>query len=93
MTNRLFVIMLCVLLGGLVVVQMASAMSSPNYRLDWFTPLTTGGGGAASSTHYAVNYTVGQVASKASASAHYQASLGYWAGIVSYRVYLPLVLK
>ena len=93
MTKRLFVIMICVLLGGLVLAQIASAMSSPNYRLDWFTPLTTGGGGAATSTHYAVDLTIGQTASEASASTRYQAGLGYWAGIITYRVYLPLVLK
>ena len=85
--------MLLMLTGLLLLVSTASAMSSTNYRLDWFTPLTTGGGGAASSTHYAVNYTIGQTASKASASTHYQAGLGYWAGLVEYRVYLPLVLK
>ncbi len=93
MTKRWFIILICVLLGGLVVVQMASAMSSTSYRLDWFTPLTTGGGGAATSTHYAVNLTIGQTASQSSASTHYRAGLGYWAGIVTYRVYLPLVLK
>ena len=93
MTKRWFIIVLCVLLGGLVVVQMASAMSSTNYRLDWYTPLTTGGGGAATSAHYAVNLTLGQTAYDTSTSTHYRAGLGYWAGIVTYRVYLPLVLK
>lgn len=86
-------LILLVVIALLFVAGSAAAMTSTHYRLDWFTPLTTGGGGAASSTHYVVNYTVGQTASKASASAHYQAGLGYWAGIVSYRVYLPLVLK
>lgn len=93
MIKRWFIILLCVLLGGLVIVQMAAAMSSTHYRLDWFTPLTTGGGGATSSTHYAVNYTIGQIAPQASASVHYQTGLGYWAGIISYRLYLPIVLK
>lgn len=86
-------LMLLLLIGLLLFAGRALAMTSTHYRLDWFTPLTSGGGGAASSTHYAVNYTIGQTASKASASTHYQAGLGYWAGLVEYRVYLPLVLK
>ena len=75
----------------------ALAMSSANYRLDWFVPLTGGGGGPASSTNYAVNFTVGQSAIGTSSNT-YRACLGYWCGIaeaaaVSYRIYLPLVLR
>ncbi len=70
------------------------AMSSANYWLDWFTPLTGGGGGRASSAHYAVNFTIGQSAIGTSASTHYQGCLGYWCGAgIPYRVYLPLVLR
>jgi hypothetical protein len=82
----LFVV--CLLTGS------ALAMSSANYRLDWFTPLTSGGGGAASSTNYAVNLTIGQSATGGSSSANYAAGLGYWYGAaVGYKVYLPIVLK
>jgi hypothetical protein len=84
----LIVIALLLLAGS------ALAMSSDNYRLDWFTPLTGGGGGPASSAHYAVNFTVGQTAIGSSDSTHYQAGLGYWYGVdVGHRIYLPLVLK
>ena len=86
-------LMLLMLIGLLLFAGRALAMSSTSYRLDWFTPLTTGGGGAATSAHYAVNLSIGQTAYNPSASTHYRAGLGYWAGIVSYRVYLPLVLK
>jgi hypothetical protein len=93
MRKRLFVAIVVVLLGGLLLAQIALAMSSTNYRLGSFTPLT-GGGGAASSTHYAVNLTVGQTAIGASTSTNYQAGLGYWYGVGgSYQVYLPLILK
>ncbi len=85
----LAVILLCVL--GLA--QVALAMSSTNYRLDWFTPLT-GGGGSASSTHYAINFTVGQSAIGTSTSTSYNAGLGFWHGASSsYRVFLPLIMK
>ncbi|MBU0494556.1 MAG: hypothetical protein KKA73_30920 [Chloroflexi bacterium] len=67
--------------------------SSTNYRLDWFTPLTGGGGGPANSSNYAVNFTVGQSAMGASFSTNYGAGLGYWYGIGEYRIYLPLVLR
>ncbi len=71
----------------------ALAMSSANYRLDWFTPLTGGGGGPANSANYAVNLTVGQSAIGASSNIDYAAGLGYWYGIREYRIYLPLVEK
>jgi hypothetical protein len=62
--------------------------------LDWFTPLTGGGGGQASSAHYAVNFTIGQSAIGASASTNYKGCLGYWCGaVIPYRVFLPLVLR
>jgi hypothetical protein len=78
----------CLLAGS------AWAMSSANYRLGWFTPLTSGGGGAASSVNYAVNMTIGQSAIGASSSANYKAGLGYWYGVSgSYRVFLPLIMK
>jgi hypothetical protein len=82
--------LLCILLTGNVL-----AMSSDNYRLDWFTPLTGGGGGATSSTNYAVNLTVGQTASGTSSSTNYEGCLGYWCGVaaVKYKIYLPLVLR
>ncbi len=73
----------------------ALAMESDNYRLDWFTPLTGGGGGPASSTNYAVNLTVGQSVIGTSDSTNYGSCLGYWCGgaAVEHRVYLPLVLR
>ena len=84
---------LVVLFALLLLTGVASAMSSTNYRLDWFIPLT-GSGGAASSANYAVNFTVGQTAIGAPASANYKGCLGYWCGIETQRrVYLPLVLR
>ncbi len=86
--------MLLALLGTLLLAGVALAMSSTNYRLDWFTPLTGGGGGAASSTNYAINFTVGQSATGASSSTNYGSCLGYWCGAdVEYKIYLPLVLR
>ena len=70
------------------------AMSSTNYRLDWFTPMTGGGGAPASSASYAVNLTVGQTVIGASSSANYGVGLGYWYGAVAqFRIFLPVVLK
>ncbi len=79
---------LLILAGG------ALTMSSANYRLDWFIPLT-GGGGPASSDHYAVNLTVGQTAIDASSSINYDIGLGFWRGAtgVRYRIYLPLIVR
>jgi hypothetical protein len=78
----------------LLLTGVALAMSSDNYRLDWFAPLTSSGGGEASSSNYIVNLTVGQSAIGVSASTNYRGCLGYWCGVaVEYRVYLPLVLQ
>ena len=44
----------------MLVAGTAWAMSSTNYRLDWFLALTgAGGGGRASSSHYQVNLSDG----------------------------------
>jgi hypothetical protein len=94
MRKRLLIAVVVVLMGGLLLAQIALAMSSTNYKLDWFTPLTTGGGGAMSSANYAANITVGQTVRGASASTNYQAGLGYWYGAGgAYRVFLPVILK
>jgi hypothetical protein len=72
----------------------AQAMSSPHFTLDWFTPLTSSGGGPASSTHYAANYTIGQTVIGASSGATYSTGLGYWYGIKpQFHVRLPLIIK
>ncbi len=78
----------------LLLVVSALAMSSANYRLDWFTPLTSGGGGAARSANYAVNLTVGQTVIGSALSSSYQVRLGYGCGALGqWRVYLPLILR
>ena len=88
-TIALLAVLLCILWTG-----SALAMSSTNYKLDWFTPLTSGGGGAASSTNYAVNLTIGQAAIGGSSSANYAVGLGYWYGAaVQYKIFLPIVLR
>ena len=86
------------LLAGAVcaLVLVGSALASPaaNYRLDWFTPLT-GGGGAASSANFGIHYTVGQTAAGTSSSTSFEACLGYWCGaMVGQRsIHLPVVLR
>ncbi len=87
------VTIILVLLALLLLAGRVLAMSSTNYRLDWFTPLTSSGG-AAGSAHYAVNFTVGQTAIGTASSTNYGGCLGYWCGAApQYRIYLPLVLR
>jgi hypothetical protein len=72
----------------------ALAMSSTNYRLDWYTPLTSGGGGGGASSNYSANFTIGQSAIGQGASTNYSAGLGFWYGLLEwYWVRLPLVLR
>ena len=94
MNKRKTTVLATVLLCGLLLAGSALAMSSANYRLDWFTPLTSGGGGPAESASYAVNLTVGQTAIGSASSASYRVCLGYWCGAMGqWRVYLPLITK
>jgi hypothetical protein len=87
-------ILLALLIIFLLLTSSALAMSSTNYKLDWFTPLTGGGGGPASSANYAVNFTIGQSAIGVSASANYGVGLGYWYGVVmGGKLYLPLIMR
>jgi hypothetical protein len=88
------VVMLIAALALLLLTGSALAMSSANYKLDWFTPLTGGGGGPASSANYAVNFTIGQSAIGASTSANYGVGLGYWYGAgAQLKICLPLVIR
>jgi len=93
MTTRKIISLVVILLCILLTTGIVWAMSSTNYRLDWFTPLTGGGGGPTDSTNYAANFTVGQTARGQSSSTNYGACLGYWCGEIEHKVYLPLVLR
>ena len=84
---------LLALLIFLLLTGSALAMSSTNYKLDWFVPLTGGGGGAMSSTNYAVNFTIGQSAIGPATSTNYGVGLGYWVWQYLHRVFLPVILK
>jgi hypothetical protein len=90
MTIVIAVAITCILLLTSAVL----AMESDNYALEWFTPLTSNGGGAASSANYTINFTVGQSVVGTSDGASYDGCLGYWCGgAAEYRIYLPLVLR
>jgi hypothetical protein len=88
-------IILLAVIALLLVAGSALAMSSSNFRMDWFTPMTGAGGGPTSSAHYAVNFTIGQTAIGASASENYGSGLGYWYGLLSdiFHNLLALVIK
>ncbi len=94
MNWRRSLIVVVALFCTLVLVSGSLVLSSTQYRLDWFTPLTTGGGGSADSDQYWINLTIGQAARGTSSSANYYICLGYWCGTwLDYPVYLPLVLR
>lgn len=71
----------------------AQAMSSTNYKLDWFVPLTGIGGGPAASATYAVNFTLGQTVVGSMTSANYSLELGFWADNGPSPIYMPLILR
>ncbi len=86
-----------ILLSLVVLLSLADsalAMSSNNYRLDWFTPLT-GSGGPTSSANYATSMTVGQTVIGATSSTNYGVGMGYWYGanVCWHCLYLPLIMR
>ena len=82
----ILVVILCVATG-------VHAMSSSGYELYWFTPLT-GGGGAASSTHYSAHVTLGQSVIGSASSASYEVGVGFWHGLLlKWVVFLPTIFK
>lgn len=94
MSKQTLIVIAGVLTCVLLLTSTAIAMESENYKLAWFTPLTSSGGGSASSTSYAINFTVGQSVIGSSDSANYESCLGFWCGgAAEHRIYLPLVLR
>jgi len=97
MKTRLWLFVRLLLVVGVLlfgVVAVASAMSSPAFRLDWYVNISGAGGGRSSSTAYTADFTVGQNVVSASSSTNFNAGLGYWAAFpfLTYN-YLPLIMK
>lgn len=86
------IMLFLILIALLLLVSSVLTMESTNYKLTWFTPLSSSGGEANSAT-YEANFTVGQAVIGTSSSTNNESCLGYWCGIEGYRIYLPAVLK
>lgn len=88
---------LLTLVLSLLLVSTVLAGSSANYALDWVIPLTSGGGGPAASSSYAVHYSVGQTYVGEMASTSYGIHLGFWQefiqSIQNLLIWLPVVTK
>jgi hypothetical protein len=88
---------LLTLVLSLLLVSAVLAGSSANYALDWIIPLTSGGGGPAASTSYAVNYSVGQTVIGDMASTNYGVHLGFWQeftqSIQNLFIWMPVITK
>ena len=94
MKKKHWLILNIVMLIALMLTSNVLAMSSPGYELEWFTPMTSGGGGEAASSSYAVNFTIGQSAIGESASSSYGTGLGYWYNLLKgLAIYLPIILR
>ncbi len=77
----------------LVLAGHAQAISGPNYHLDWLSPLASSGG-AISSAHYAIQFTVGQTVTGLEEANNNQVQLGFWPGVLWLRlVFLPMVFR
>lgn len=80
--RRTRIALLLVILAALLAASSALAMSSANFRMDWFLMLSGGGGPTQTSTHYAADLTYGQSAIHSGISANYQSGLGFWHGLI-----------
>jgi hypothetical protein len=92
MKRRLFAAAAILCICALLLAETVSGMSSTNYLLEWFTPLS-GSGGAMSSANYKVDFTIGQTASVNSIQSTQIICLGYWCGAIDWRIFLPLILR
>jgi hypothetical protein len=72
--KRFRIALLLAVLAGALLAASALAMTSPNFRLDWFVPLS-GGGGQADSASYAAQFTYGQTAIHSVSSTGYRAAV------------------
>lgn len=91
--KRLLIVLLA-LAAVLSISEGVLAMSSANYRLDWFTPGTSNGGGTLASSQYVLDVTIGQTAIGQMSSPGHRASLGYWYELVrAFRAFLPAVMR
>jgi hypothetical protein len=94
-----FKILLLAVILLLVLGDRVMAMSSANYRLDWFTPMTTGAGGSVSSSNYAVDFVAGEAASGILSNPETRVCLGFpcfeYRGEIpwAYKIYLPLSVR
>ena len=94
MNIRNWLILLLGVLLALLLVANVLAMSSNNYSLDWYVPVTGTSGGESSSVKYKINMTVGQSVIGPSTSNSYSSGLGYWYGLLLDRIrILPIVFK
>ena len=94
MDKRKWISLLVVILCAFLLAGNVLAMSSSGYMLEWYTPLTGGGGGEASSENFAVNLTIGQTVIGNSSSASYGSGLGYWYGLLKeWLTHLPVILR
>ena len=95
-TKHWMSISLWLMVGVLVigVVAVASAMSSPDYRLDWYVNISGAGGGRSSSTQYTADFTIGQNAAFTASSPNINAGIGYWAAFpFRTTLFLPAVMQ
>lgn len=82
-----------------LIAGVAYAMSSRNYRLDWYDLLSGVGGPPLASPDYGGRVSVGQPAVRTSSGISYTIRMGYWNGFVkppvapSPRAFVPLVLR
>ncbi len=71
---------------------LAQASDGDEYSLAWFT--VDGGGGVSSGGEYVLRGTIGQPDAGALVAGEYALGGGFWfGGGVSYRIYLPMVLR
>ena len=83
-----------ILIICLLIASNALAGSSAHYRIDWFTPMTSSGGGTASSANYTASFTIGQSAIGSSSSGDHEVCIGFWCDALRIsKIFLPLILN
>lgn len=87
------VLLLLLVLALLLVAAAAYAMSSTNFRLNWYEFQAGSGEPRMTSVNFAIDVSASELAAVTSSSTNYAVRMGYWSAFPGSRVFLPMTLR
>ena len=91
MTTRRIVLIALLATALLIGGSLAVAATNSGYTIDWFT--VAGGGGTSSGGSYTASGTIGQSDAGTLSGGSYTLQGGFWPGVTSQQLFLPVVQR